>query len=459
MALDPRIILQAGQGVTPLKTPQEIQAQRAAAEMQQMQLQQARQGMADDQAYRQVLQSGVSGGDLVEQLRGRGLGKQAQEAQKFQSEQQKAQLERGKMTAEGMKNGAAGIIANPTEQNAIATLDQTAAQYGLPREMVDGAKARIYAAKNDPVALRQLAMGWGGDAEKVLGEITSVNLGGSVQQQRVNPITGQVEVFSTQEKTASPDAMLSANTTTQNNLRTVGATMRGQDMTDTRAREEAARKTSPRSLPPPALKMLNDDRAAIATASGINADLGAIKTQIDSGKLGFGPISNLANRARNAAGISSEESRNFGSFQSTLEKLRNDSLRLNAGVQTDGDAVRAWNELFQNINDTKLVRQRLEEIERINQRAVALRQMSIDRIRENYNMGPEDTSAERNQPAALASPASPAQRGAASSSAAPKGNMPKQKAIQVGGREMMAERAGNGKYYVQVDGGWAEVQE
>jgi hypothetical protein len=108
---------------------------------------------------------------------------------------------------------------------------------------------------------------------------------------------------------------------------------------------------------------------ALGVASSVNADLGALEQQIEAGELDFGPVSNLTNTARNMAGMSNAKSRNFATFKSSLERLRNESLRLNAGVQTEGDAQRAWNELFQNINDTDLVKQRLKEIQATNKKA------------------------------------------------------------------------------------------
>ena len=81
--------------------------------------------------------------------------------------------------------------------------------------------------------------------------------------------------------------------------------------------------------------------------------------------------------------------------------MRNESLRLNTGVQTDGDAQRAWNELFQNINDTGLVKQRLKEIQGINARAAELQRLRADSVRANYGMAPVDAGAYQNQPAAL----------------------------------------------------------
>lgn len=179
-------------------------------------------------------------------------------------------------------------------------------------------------------------------------------------------------------KGASPDALLSAQVQRE-----------GFNRADARAeRSNPANKP----LPAAALKMQQSELDALSTASGIDGQLGRIQGQLDSGKLSFGPVSNLVNQARNAAGMSSEESRNQASFRSTLEKLRNDSLRLNAGVQTDGDAQRAWNELFTNLNDTELVKQRLGEIRGINQRAAQIRRLNVDSIRGNYGHEPLDTS-------------------------------------------------------------------
>lgn len=186
---------------------------------------------------------------------------------------------------------------------------------------------------------------------------------------------------------------------------------RGQDISAETARrgQDMAKdgKSAAKPLPPAALKMQQDALDSIGISSGINADLAALDKQIESGKLKFGPISNVANSALNAAGMSTEESRNFATFKSSLEKLRNDSLRLNAGVQTEGDAQRAWNELFQNINDTALVRQRLKEIQGINNRARDLQRMKVDQVRANYGAEPLDVSGFTNVAPAVGATAPP----------------------------------------------------
>jgi hypothetical protein len=180
-----------------------------------------------------------------------------------------------------------------------------------------------------------------------------------------------------------------------------GLTARGQNMADARAREglalqrEAqARKAADegKPLPPGALKMQQEALDAIGVSSSINADLSKLEEQVNTGKLKFGPVANLTSTGLNMAGMSTENSRNFATFKSSLERLRNESLRLNAGVQTDGDAQRAWNELFSSINDTDLVKQRLKEIQAINKRGVELQKLKVDSVRANYGKQPIETS-------------------------------------------------------------------
>lgn len=140
-------------------------------------------------------------------------------------------------------------------------------------------------------------------------------------------------------------------------------------------------------MPTSALKMIQEETNAANTANAINKSLSTHLSRIESGKLRFGMASNLLSQGRIAANMSDEEDRNWQEFRSDLERLRNDSLRLNAGVQTDGDAQRAWNELVANLNDTEYVKQRLQTIKRLNERAEALRRQNIEMIRENYGQG------------------------------------------------------------------------
>ena len=105
MALDPNVILQAGKGITPLMTRDELDDQRMQREMNGYRLNALRQSSEDDNAYRNVLRSGATPDEMPNKLYAAGLGKQAQESQKFLTDQQKAgrEAEKAKLEA-GLKH-------------------------------------------------------------------------------------------------------------------------------------------------------------------------------------------------------------------------------------------------------------------------------------------------------------------------------------------------------------------
>lgn len=159
--------------------------------------------------------------------------------------------------------------------------------------------------------------------------------------------------------------------------------------------------TADKPMSPTALRLQQEEIDAIGYAAGVNADLAAIEQQIDSGKLKLGLAENAMSTGKNYLGLGDENSRNFSSFKATLETQRNNSLRLNRGVQTEGDAQRAWNELFENLNDPGVVKQRLQEIQRINDRAIKIRKANVDTIRQEYQKEPFDFSPYEQQPASV----------------------------------------------------------
>jgi hypothetical protein len=140
------------------------------------------------------------------------------------------------------------------------------------------------------------------------------------------------------------------------------------------------------------IKMQTDLLTDLKVASVTNATLERVINQLDAGELDLGIAENLTSSARNMTGLSSPNSRNYASFRGTLEKMRNDSLRLNKGVQTEGDAVRAWKEIQANPNDEALVRMRLGEIKDLNEQAIALRKDLVNQARTDSGMEALDTS-------------------------------------------------------------------
>lgn len=174
------------------------------------------------------------------------------------------------------------------------------------------------------------------------------------------------------------------------------------------------------NLPVGLQKLEDGDIDAVSNVQSINTQMGNILGQLDNGSLVLGPLENRKNAALNAAGSSNPQSVNYASFMSSLEKIRNDSLRLNKGPQTEGDANRAWNELLANVNDPKVVKQRLGEIQAMNNKAAQVRLGMINSRRKNQNIGPLNiddilggsppASQPTPQPQSGGSPSTPAQQ-------------------------------------------------
>lgn len=143
-------------------------------------------------------------------------------------------------------------------------------------------------------------------------------------------------------------------------------------------------------LPQRAQAAEDDDIAAIQTTQSIKAQLDGIAAQIDSGELDLGPVNNVISRGQNYLGASNEGSTNFATMMSTLEDMRNKSLLLNKGVQTEGDAVRAWNALIANVNDPKVVKAQIMRINRLNDLAASQKMQMINVRRSRNRADPFD---------------------------------------------------------------------
>lgn len=151
---------------------------------------------------------------------------------------------------------------------------------------------------------------------------------------------------------------------------------------------EITQSYSNKPLPVGALKLQQEALDALNAAQTISQKSQAIQQQLQTGDLDVGPIENLISGARNFAGMSSPNSINFQNLETDLEKIRNDSLRLNKGVQTEGDAIRAMNEVIKSKNDPKALAAAMQKLDAINQRGAQLQQMQIDTLRQNYNASP-----------------------------------------------------------------------
>ncbi len=140
---------------------------------------------------------------------------------------------------------------------------------------------------------------------------------------------------------------------------------------------------STKPLPVGALKEL----LAVEDALGGTKVLGDIidknRTRLDNGTLQIGPLQSLIGNVRTGLGVAGDSDVALNEWNSDLTKIVNESLRLNKGVQTEGDAQRAATELM-NARDARTVRAALGRLETFNNQAIQLQRQKQNLINANY---------------------------------------------------------------------------
>ena len=121
----------------------------------------------------------------------------------------------------------------------------------------------------------------------------------------------------------------------------------------------------------------SEKHGAIAATGTEAADLIG---SIDSGKLNLGAFNNWIASGRNMVGLSDENSREYAKFERFLRNLQANELRLNPGVQTEGDAQRAMQQFMAGAAkfDNKAATEALKEIISRSERVVQGGRTSLD---------------------------------------------------------------------------------
>lgn len=101
--------------------------------------------------------------------------------------------------------------------------------------------------------------------------------------------------------------------------------------------------------------------------------------------LELGPLSNAYNASRGWLGKSTPESQKYSDLERTITQYTNESLRLNKGTQTEGDAQRAVKEVLAGFakNDNATMTKALEQLEALNNSKIKNNQNAINRRRES----------------------------------------------------------------------------
>ena len=257
MPLDTSIALQARgpQLESPLETQAKVMTLKQLAgqqEMQQMQLDQARQSTARQQQLRSLisgLPAETTDDQRIDALRRGGYFEEADKLQSGILTRDKTRAEIGKQTADTKKtefdvlknrlDAANSVVSsvlastpNPTHQDVYSAIAQAAQQYGLSAQEQTGLARGL---PGDPTQLRGWLIGKGTEIlnakdriEMLMPKREKVDNGGQISFVDVNPLTNPQGPGAV-KKVATPGETLSAATQ-----------RRGQDLTDARARETNA---------------------------------------------------------------------------------------------------------------------------------------------------------------------------------------------------------------------------
>lgn len=129
-----------------------------------------------------------------------------------------------------------------------------------------------------------------------------------------------------------------------------------------------------------------ETEGAARTAGNIVADLNALYGQLDQGAFSMSGQSRLRYAAEQATNNASPEAQAYANFWSKIQEMRNEMLRLNKGTQTEGDAIRAMDELISGMGqyDDATVKLRLKAITEKYQRVQSDRLRDLE-IRQRLN--------------------------------------------------------------------------
>lgn len=136
-------------------------------------------------------------------------------------------------------------------------------------------------------------------------------------------------------------------------------------------------------LPPAALKELLGVEDAMAAAQNVSGMIKKHADRMRDGQLVVGPVDSIGAQFRTRLGMTNANDVNLNEYRADLTKIVNESLRLNSGVQTEGDAQRAANELM-DANDPATAARALRRLQEYNTRAIELQKRKRDLVRQNY---------------------------------------------------------------------------
>jgi len=301
-----------------------IAGARQAQEMGQYKLNQAKRADEEAMAIRDIYKS--TGGDLnltQKKLSEMGyfdqanaVGKQMTEAQTAQAGLEKDKLGNAEKKLNLVGQGMGFVLQNPTKDNALRVFDNLKGM-----GVLDDTQYQAYVSNlpDDPAQIKQGAetlIRMALDAKSQLPQFKAQDAGGQVINQNVNPVTGEVQEAGRIDKTQTPDSIASNQRMASEGAANRAVQMRGQNLTDARARESVASQGVGGQKAPAGYRFLPD--GSLEAIKGGPAD-------IKAGELG-------AKRARQQEGAIYQADRIIGKVDQALSKVS--GLTAGAGYAT-----------------------------------------------------------------------------------------------------------------------------
>ena len=139
-----------------------------------------------------------------------------------------------------------------------------------------------------------------------------------------------------------------------------------------------------------------DELDNISATNDLLSDTDGFLDLIDSEMLEFGLLDSVGDATMPYNPFMGEpadqEARNSAAFDRYISRLRNELLRMAKGVQTDGDAQRAIDEIVTatESRDTEAVRQALEDLRKVQKRTIDRYKAKVQNRRKAKNLGEYD---------------------------------------------------------------------
>ncbi|MFM1990193.1 MAG: hypothetical protein RJA99_3150 [Pseudomonadota bacterium] len=351
-----------------------------------MKVDERNRALAEQDAFKQAMAE--ANGDLdaaVPLLMQRGLYKQGIDLQTASSNRAKAEREAERAGLESnikRHEQATGALRGIVASGAAPTDDvvrQVISPFGDER-FVEGYIRSLPTRPEDRVG----AITWRGATPADLKPQLGTSDAGDQQVfTSRDPRTGGVVVNGTFRKGVSPvEASQAARAEAQIDLARQRVDLERRRLDAPPARTGQAAENKP--MPMDAIKAVNEARSGSSQLSAVNEQIDGIVKKIDTGEFQVSPQLRLDATIRNATGRSNANSQQYSELNGMINRFVEESLRLNKGVQTEGDAQRAANAININRNDSRLLKKSLEELSKVNERRIKLYAQDTETIHKNY---------------------------------------------------------------------------